>query len=418
MSERIFIQIAAYRDPELLPTIADCLRRAADPSRLTFGICWQRDASETLGDYPQDPRFRIIDVDYRRGRGPCWARNRIQSLYAGEPYTLHVDSHHRFVEGWDEICIGMLRDLQQRGVAKPLLTSYAPPYEPGDDPESRCVVPFRVRFRRFAVEGPVEVLPETIDDYAALSAPVPARFFSAHFAFTLGRFCEEVPHDPKLYFFGEEPTLAVRAFTHGYDLFHPHRLILWHHYGRDAVPKHWGDHEPWTFHHARSMQRVRQLLRIDAIACEIDFGSYGLGTVRSLRDYEVYAGIHYGLRGISDGALENRPPPESAEGVGEEEWAARFMRGQRFHVQLSPEEMPVGIDDVDFWFVGAHAESEVELFRYDLQAAELDEFLAAPDGQTFVFHSPQILHSWTVWPHSASRGWLTKITRKVKTSEM
>lgn len=413
MAERIFVQIAAYRDPELVPTIADCLARAADPGRLTFGICWQRDESESLGDYAKDPRFRIVDVDYRRARGPCWARHRIQRLYAGEPYTLHLDSHHRFVDGWDALCVGMLRDLQKAGAAKPLLTSYAPVYQPQEDPGGRGTVPFRLRFRKFSLDGPVEALPETMDDFATLSAPIPARFFSAHLAFTLGRFCEEVPHDPKLYFFGEEPTLAVRAFTHGYDLFHPHRIVLWHHYGRNEVPKHWGDHAQWPFHDQRSLQRVRQLLRIDDTPREIDFGSYGLGTVRSLRDYELYAGIHYGLRGVSDHALQNRLPPEPGAPADDQHWSDRFFRQQRFRVRLVPGDVPTDVHDFDFWYVGAHSQDDAELYRYDLEGVELADFLRnEPHEQEFAFHSPQFVDSWTVWPHSVSRGWLEKITRK------
>ena len=34
-----------------------------------------------------------------------------------------------------------------------------------------------------------EAIPEAIDGFSAVTAPIPARFFSAHFAFTLGRFC-------------------------------------------------------------------------------------------------------------------------------------------------------------------------------------------------------------------------------------
>ena len=39
MANTIFVQIAAYRDPELLPTIRDCLQKAKYPKLLSFGIC-------------------------------------------------------------------------------------------------------------------------------------------------------------------------------------------------------------------------------------------------------------------------------------------------------------------------------------------------------------------------------------------
>jgi Glycosyltransferase (GlcNAc) len=309
--ERIFVQIAAYRDPELLPTLDDCIARAADASRLRFGVCWQRDESDSLGPYAADPRFRIVDVDYRRSLGVCWARHRLQQCYDGEEYTLQLDSHHRFVEGWDDRLIAMLRDLQ-RDCAKPLLTSYAPPYDPANDPNGRGHVPLRIVFGRFSNEGPVEARPETIDDFESLAGPIPARFYSAHFAFTIGRFSLDVPHDPKLYFFGEEPALAARAYTHGYDLFHPHRVLLWHHYGRNSNHKHWSDHATWYFHDRRSALRIQQLLSIDGTACTTDFGAYGLGRERSLADFARYSGIDYAKRVVMESAFGPGSPERGA----------------------------------------------------------------------------------------------------------
>jgi len=37
----IFIQIASYRDPQLLPTLKDCIEKAKYPKNLRFGIAWQ-----------------------------------------------------------------------------------------------------------------------------------------------------------------------------------------------------------------------------------------------------------------------------------------------------------------------------------------------------------------------------------------
>ena len=100
----IFVQIASYRDPELLKTLQDALDKAKNADRLVFGICWQHspaDSWDTLELYQNDPRFKIIDVDYKDAKGACWARNQIQQLYNGEDYTLQLDSHHRFVQDWD-----------------------------------------------------------------------------------------------------------------------------------------------------------------------------------------------------------------------------------------------------------------------------------------------------------------------------
>ena len=48
---KIFVQIASYRDPELIPTIQDCIEKAKYPEDLTFGICWQRDDTEDLSKF-------------------------------------------------------------------------------------------------------------------------------------------------------------------------------------------------------------------------------------------------------------------------------------------------------------------------------------------------------------------------------
>jgi hypothetical protein len=67
ISMSIFISIAAYRDPQLAPTTADCLVKAQNPDGLRFGICWQHG--------PEEPRLqlfedgRILDVHWRDSRG-------------------------------------------------------------------------------------------------------------------------------------------------------------------------------------------------------------------------------------------------------------------------------------------------------------------------------------------------------------
>ena len=106
--ESIFIQIPSYRDPELLPTIKDLLTTAIHPERLTFGICHQshpKDRWDTLEEFKDDPRFRIISIPWDESRGLCWARHLIQKLWKGEKWTLQLDSHHRMLEGWDQALI-------------------------------------------------------------------------------------------------------------------------------------------------------------------------------------------------------------------------------------------------------------------------------------------------------------------------
>ena len=96
---KIFIQIASYRDPELEPTIKNCLENSKNPENLVFGICRQyhpEDKFDELLEYRKDKRFKIVDVLYTETKGACWARNQIQQLFNNEEYTLQLDSHMRF----------------------------------------------------------------------------------------------------------------------------------------------------------------------------------------------------------------------------------------------------------------------------------------------------------------------------------
>ena len=112
----IFIQIASYRDPELLPTIKSCLDNAKNPQKLIFSIVRQfntHDGFDNLDEYKDDKRFKIIDIPHNESKGVCWARNLTQQQYNNEEYTLQIDSHMRFEKNWDEILISMIIQLQE-----------------------------------------------------------------------------------------------------------------------------------------------------------------------------------------------------------------------------------------------------------------------------------------------------------------
>ena len=66
---KIFIQIASYRDNQLVPTLRDCVKNAKHPENLVFGICWQHDENESLEEFKDDKRVKIVDVPYKESRG-------------------------------------------------------------------------------------------------------------------------------------------------------------------------------------------------------------------------------------------------------------------------------------------------------------------------------------------------------------
>ena len=408
----IFIQIASYRDPQLVPTLRDCVKNADNPDNLVFGICWQRDSTESLEEFTNLPNVKVIDVPYKESKGACWARNKIQQLYNGETYTLQLDSHHRFVKGWDTICIDMIKELQADGFKKPLLTGYIPSFDPDDDPNARVQEPWKMDFDRFIPEGAVFFLPATIEDWHTRTKPLPARFYSAHFCFTLGEFSVEVQHDPDYYFHGEEISIAVRAYTHGYDLFHPHKIIAWHEYTRKGRSKHWDDVPKWGEYNNTCHARNRKLFEMDGEKRDIDFGKYGFGSVRSLRDYEKYAGLHFKKRAIQQQTLDRLPPPNNDVAYSnDEEWEKSFLNIFKHCIDIGYSQVPE--NDYDFWAVIFKDENDNDLNRRDAVPEEIERMKNDPDGYCKVwreFNTEVKPAKWIVWPHSKSKGWCDAIT--------
>ncbi|AYV84803.1 MAG: hypothetical protein Hyperionvirus40_7 [Hyperionvirus sp.] len=410
-AEKIFIQIASYRDNQLVPTIKDCIKNSYKPENLVFAIAWQHsneDSWDTLDEFKNDPRFKIIDINYKDSLGVCWARNRISEHYDNEAYTLQIDSHHRFIINWDLELITMMKDLQKKGYGKPLLTAYLPSFNPVNDPQERVMKPWKLNFDRFIPEGVVFFSPGNIDDFESLEGPIRSRFFSGHFCFTLGGFCREVEYDPHYYFHGEEISMTVRAFTWGYDLFSPHKVIAWHEYTRKYRKRHWDDSAGWLEMNDKSHQRLRKLFGIDGTINDIDFGKYGFGTVRSLNDYETYAGISFN-RSVQQYTLDNKLPPNPII-EDPSEYQKSFIYVFKDCINIYKSHLPY--NDYKFWAVIFEDKEGNSLFRQDVSPDDLAKLKVESDGffkiwRTFYYTKKP--YKFIVWPFSEKHGWCAKI---------
>jgi hypothetical protein len=295
----IFVQIASYRDPELIPTVLDLVEKADNPKELRIVVAWQHDDYESL--IPIKHLIEYIDIPYVDSKGVCWARNLIQSKYNNEEYTLQLDSHHRFVKGWDSILLNMYSECKNLGSELPLITTYLPNFDALTDKYINEI--WQIKVDRFLDEGPLFFVPDLIKNTEILKSPIPSRFYSAHFAFSNGDLCNLVPHDPTYYFYGEETNLTVRAYTHGYDLYTPNKIIAWHQYNRKYRHTHWGDNTnnslyPWWESDAISNKRHNELFESKISNKQID--KYSFGTCRTVKDYESYSGINFKEKTIGD----------------------------------------------------------------------------------------------------------------------
>ncbi len=303
----IFVSIASYTDPELPRTLRDCLDCARWPGDLRFGICWQGDPDDPvpLNAFRSDPRFRFAEYTIAESEGGTWARSIAQRFWEGEEYTLQIDSHMKFEEHWDVRLIEMLEALPS---AKPLLTCNSPLFWRDDEG----------RLHRDTAKGvPTSRVNHWTEgqgwapwvDYGPPNPTLPAhvRFITGNFAFTHGRWNEEVPQDPDHYYWGEELNLTVRSFTSGYDLFVPTEILVWHMLHRHGPPRrHWEQgKEVVNAKNAVAYEKLRRLLYSDDPE---SLGRYGLGSERTLRDYEIYSGFDFANKRAHPDVYTGRPP--------------------------------------------------------------------------------------------------------------
>jgi hypothetical protein len=422
-NDKIFVQIASYRDPELLPTIKDCIAKSKYPERLTFGICWQHsedDEWDTLDEYKDNPSFTIIDVPWNESLGLCWARHHIQKMYKGEDYTLQIDSHHRFAQDWDEELIDM---MGLTGSEKPILTAYAGMYNPIEN-KLLNHEPYKMVPDKFTPGGTILFYPHHIEDWEKLDKPIPARFVSGHFFFTIGKHCEEYHYDPNIYFAGDEISLSIRSYTLGYDLFHPHKLLIWHEYTREGRTKHWTDfnndtkdaglvEKPWWEMDNESKRRLRHMLQEEDNG--IDLEIYGLGTKRDHHSYELYAGINFLKRKLHPDAKKGLNPPTTTDD-DDDSWLKNIEK--EYQVELSWgdkwNEIRSQIDctcTLQFIYLGIENENGEVLFRVDLTD---EKYLIGTDTKfTANFTSITSPNMLIVWPYEKEKGWLNRIDIKL-----
>ena len=300
----IFISIASYQDPLLVSTIFGAYNNAKNKNELIFSICDQSDNPINIDDLDFADQVRYEHVNPVFSRGPCWARHRAQTFYQEEDYFLQIDSHTQFLPNWDELFKEALLKIEAAGLtdgyfAKPIITSY---------PRSFKVLDFeRGLFELNTGDKHTQVITYRKDSLFSRGSfsrqiGIPTKhteithayLMAAGCIFTRGKFVKDIPYDPNYYFYGEELSMALRAFTHGFSFFHIPDVPLFHLYTDVSnIPRklHWDPEDDanraikWHELEQKSLDRLD-----DLFAGKIE-GSMGLGSQRSLKDYAVISGV-------------------------------------------------------------------------------------------------------------------------------
>jgi hypothetical protein len=309
----IFISIASYQDLLLVSTIFGAYKNADQKENLIFSICDQSDNPIDISSFPFASQIHYDHVDPLLSKGACWARHRIQNFYDNEDYYLQIDSHTQFLPGWDTRFIKELTKIESiqsidNYHAKPIITSY---------PRGFKLLDFdKGLFELFTADNRTTLLTyrkDSIFSRGSFSRQVGiplkdsrishAFLMAAGCIFTRGHFVNEIPYDPKYYFYGEEQSIALRAFTRGFSFFHIPEVPIFHLYTDVDNPTrklHWDpedDKNRATKWHELDKMSLERLDNLFAHKLE---GVFGLGDQRTLIDYAGISGIDLQNREILD----------------------------------------------------------------------------------------------------------------------
>jgi hypothetical protein len=299
VKQSVFVQIPAYRDWELSATVRDAVAKASGDNLIRFGI---HNCALPEDDIPLnfgDANVRIVHSVAPQNIGVLRSRKIANSLYDGETYYLQTDAHMRFVAGWDKLLVDDYNMYQRCGVNKPLITQYPGDYQ-YDNPPNHDDPPFMETTLCFC-EHQQQFAETLIPGQKAVAASSGCHFHysvSGGFIFTGGDFASITPNE-KIAFWGEEPLIAVRAFTHGYDILTPTRFVLWHLYASGRSFEHIRRHHVWQdFPDLWRQLDAESKAEYKSILLDNRISDDGLGSERTLAEFEEFTGLDFRNRTI------------------------------------------------------------------------------------------------------------------------
>lgn len=277
--DKIFISLAAYRDPDLINTVKSFYTNAKYKDRLFFSLV-SHEAKEGNFNFDFIPQSQInyLKIDYRLADGACSGRHLANSLLSEKyKYFLHTDSHSRAKKDWDELLINHYLMCSEKWGTDYIFTKYPHGFTINwkEDGTGEDVINEEndTMHKVIPVWDDIEYLYllrwKDIEDKKYGDR---VYGFCANFAFGSSKAFLKAPYDPYMYFLGEEITLGIRLTLKGVNLVAPTINAIWTNYDRDNGRRnfHWLDNSVWGARDKSARFRVNDLFKGK------DLGVYGI----------------------------------------------------------------------------------------------------------------------------------------------
>lgn len=286
----IFISIASYRDPDLINTVKSCYDNAANKENLFFSILSQAEKTEhpVLSFIPED-QIRYLKVHWSKSMGACWARSITSENLVGD-YFFQIDSHSRFKKNWDLTLLNDYKKCQKHWGENIILSNYPDSFTIDWEHKIDKLAEFSNFFKlRAEWADDAKMVVARWEECENVDFGHEVFFISANNLFCSIDAIKKVPYDKKLYFTGEEPSLALRFYTRGFKIINPTTRYMYTNYDRDNGKRnfHWVDHTDWFTLNRKSYKRLAKIMTGD-----LSMGIFGIGSVELFKEYQEKTGIY------------------------------------------------------------------------------------------------------------------------------
>lgn len=292
----IAIEVVSYKDALLYSTIKSAIVQADNPDRLHFLIGYQYEGLDELYELMDIDNCQIVHIPLDKASGSCYARNLCQRLVDDEKYVLHIDPHMRFIKHWDTAFIEF---LESKNDPKGFVSAY-----PCGVTDDECKLPldhpkfdvapgmYFMYTRNFVVPwsgngeyGKLlsQCIGRTESEWASMTFDrqpmISAGYFFGHAIVD-----KTVKIDPNMWFYGEEYATALRLYTHGFNNYRMSKCYIlhkWSHTGRSYQSD------------AQNQRKLAEYKRVHDLFEGKLYGEYGVGSVRTIAEYEEFSGVTF-----------------------------------------------------------------------------------------------------------------------------
>jgi hypothetical protein len=192
-----------------------------------------------------------------------------------------------------------------------------------------------------------------------------------------------------------DSVLTIKSFTSGYDLFNHFVPVAWMNYGQR--PRHWDDHQDWWLLARASADRFAAML-----------SGEGLGSVRTLQDYQRYSGLDFLGRKVHREVYSGKNPPMAYS--DDLSWERAMSKDYSITVSWGTDEIEK-CDDYDHWQFSVEDAAGNDILRYDLRPDRESPTLEFKTNWRRVVlkaFDGRVPTTFSICPVSKSRGQLRK----------